>query len=459
MTSPAQPSPMRLEEIVGPSHVVTNPAELSAWRVNHKDPRAAVQPTEAAQVAEIIRYAGAGGLGLIPSGGRTKLGIGLPPTRYDIALDLSRMNRVLAYDPEDLTLGVEPGVRVEDLRRTLLEEKQFLPLAVPFADRATLGGIAAANSNSPMRHSYGGVRDFCLGMEFVTGDGLQAKSGGRVVKNVTGYDLHKLLIGSLGTLAVITRLNFRTFPIPPVQRTFVASFRAAEPAFEFCQAIANSVLMPEIVEIADPAAAAIMLTKEPLASIDGRLWSVVIRTTGQSAVVNRCDQELSQLAVTAKAASLDALAGSDASSLLSGICEFPQLVLGTNPSALIFRIGLLPSALPSLHGIFSRLANRNRLGLVTLSRATGFMYAALLPERGTECVPAAMANIANEIFQACSAPEISAQTMLEWCPTEINAAVGTLWGTPRADSALMKRMKVVFDPKGILSPGRFAREI
>ena len=119
---------------------------------------------------------------------------------------------MLAYDPKDLTLGVEPGVRVEDLLRALAEEKQFLPLAVPFADRATIGGVAAANSSSPLRHAYGGARDFCLGMEFVTGEGTPAKSGGRVVKNVTGYDLHKLLIGSLGTLAVITRVNFRTFP-------------------------------------------------------------------------------------------------------------------------------------------------------------------------------------------------------------------------------------------------------
>ena len=122
----------------------------------------------------------------------------------------------------------------------LAEQKQFLPLVVPFLERATIGGIVAANSSSPLRHAYGGVRDFCLGMEFVTGEGLQAKSGGRVVKNVTGYDLHKLLIGSLGTLGVITRVNFRTFPLLPAQGTFVASFSAAESAFQFCGAISHS---------------------------------------------------------------------------------------------------------------------------------------------------------------------------------------------------------------------------
>src|SRR6266849_180639 len=145
----------------------------------------------------------------------------------------SRSNRVLAYDPRDLTLGVEPGVRIEDLLRVLAEQKQFLPLAVPFAERATVGGIVAANSSSPLRHAYGGVRDFCLGMEFVTGEGVISKGGGRVVKNVTGYDLHKLLVGSLGTLAVITRVNFRTFPMPQARGTFVATFSSAEAAFDF----------------------------------------------------------------------------------------------------------------------------------------------------------------------------------------------------------------------------------
>ncbi len=217
MMRPAQIAFARLEEITGNAHVFTDSAELIAREVCGVRPAVIVTPADAAQVGEILRFASAEKLAVIPTGACSKLGIGSPPTRYDIALDLSRMNRVLAYDPHDLTLGVEPGVRIEDLLSTLAEKNQFLPLAVPFAERATIGGIVAANSSSPLRHAYGAVRDFCLGMEFVTADGAQAKSGGRVVKNVTGYDLHKLLIGSLGTLGVITRVNFRTFPMPQAQ--------------------------------------------------------------------------------------------------------------------------------------------------------------------------------------------------------------------------------------------------
>ncbi len=179
----------------------------------------------------------------------------MPPARYDIALDLSRLNHVLAYEPRDLTLGVEPGMKFSALAATLAGEKQLLPLNPPFMSHATIGGILAADSPSPLRHLYGGPRDFVLGLEFVTGDGAIAKSGGRVVKNVSGYDLHKLLIGSLGTLAVITRANFKTFPMPPEQVVFVVAFDDAAAALNFCATLVRSPLGALQVDVISPDAA------------------------------------------------------------------------------------------------------------------------------------------------------------------------------------------------------------
>src|SRR5579872_3050117 len=150
------------------------------------------------------------------------------------------MNRLLAYEPQDLTLGVEPGMIFADLDRRLREKGQFLPLASPFAERGTLGGIVATAADTPLRYAHGTAKDFLLGVEFITGEGIISKSGGRVVKNVTGYDLHKLFIGSLGTLGVITRLNFRTFPLPPDQTMFVAAFADQSGAFALCGALMKS---------------------------------------------------------------------------------------------------------------------------------------------------------------------------------------------------------------------------
>jgi glycolate oxidase FAD binding subunit len=456
MSRPAQVTFTRLEEIFGGAYVVTNGAEIAAREVCGVRPAVVVRPADAAQIAEILRFAGAEKLAVIPTGGCTKLGIGSPPARYDIALDLSRMNRVLAHDPQDLTLGVEPGVRIEDLLRTLAEKKQFLPLAVPFSDRATIGGIVAANSSSPLRHAYGAVRDFCLGMEFVTGEGAQAKSGGRVVKNVTGYDLHKLLIGSLGTLAVITRVNFRTFPMPQAQGAFVASFSSAEAAFDFCRAVSHSVLTPQMVEVANPGTAALIFSGEFSARIEPRTWSVVLSAAGQPAVVARHARELGHLAGAADAEEFLPLTDAEADSVLAQIREFPKLMIERAPSAAIFRISAVPGVMAALLGKLRVLAAQCEFDFVSLARASGTLYAAFLPQEEISGTPQSLSRIITEVFHACAQPEMQASAMLEWCPTDLKTSADVVWGPSRPDFELMRRVKHSFDPQNVLAPGRFA---
>lgn len=455
MSRAAQTSMARLEDLVGAEHVSTDEVEIRAREVCGAVPSAVVRPADADQVAEVLRFAAAEKLAVIPVGGGTKLGIGGVPSRYDIALDLSRMNRVLAYDPHDLTLGVEPGVRMEDLLRTLAEQKQFLPLAVPFLDRATIGGVVAANSSSPLRHAYGAARDFCLGMEFVTGGGARAKSGGRVVKNVTGYDLHKLLIGSLGTLAVITRVNFRTFPLFPAQGTFIATFHTAEEASEFCVTVAHSFLTPQIVEIADSGAGRFLYSSEAFENVAARSWSVILSVVGHAAVVGRHARELDRLASEANAEEFSGLAEPESVSLLTRIREFPRLVLESAPSALIFRVNLVPGAIPSVLQEFREIANRLSFDLATLTRASGILCAAFSPPAGSEAPAGLCAQLAKDVLQRNSGMEASAQSMLELCPPEVKRLVGDVWGPARPDLPLLKKVKNSFDPQNVLSPGRF----
>ena len=148
---------------------------------------------------------------------------------------------------------MEPGVKLADLARTLAEHGQMLPLGTPWTAHATIGGTIASGIDAPERQLYGTPRDYLLGAEFVTGDGVLAKSGGRVVKNVTGYDMHKLLIGSLGTLGIVTKLNFKTFPLPQNVRGFVAGFTTLEGALEMRHRIARSPLSPITLTSSDPA--------------------------------------------------------------------------------------------------------------------------------------------------------------------------------------------------------------
>jgi len=440
--------PSRLADLVGGQHVLTGAADLSACEVDGLRPSAVLRPGSAAEIAEILSLASAEHLVVIPMGGRTKLAIGMPPRRYDLALDLTRMDRVLAFDPADLTLGVEPGVRFAQLEQHLAAQRQFLPLASAFAARATLGGMVAAGADSPLRHAHGSARDQLLGMEFVTGAGVAAKSGGRVVKNVTGYDLHQLLAGSLGTLAVITRLNFRTFPLPPEERMFVAAFAGLEGALDFCRAIAKSPLQPRLVEAINPATARIIAA----ARVPADRWSVAVEAAGHRAVVARHEQDLARLAGELRAADFAAFDGPDRDAVFAGLCEFPRLVVEAFPGAAIFRMAVLPGAMPGLLAETLAVSERHQLEPAILVRAAGIVYAALLSPVGDRGATARLAAACRELMQASLVA--GARPMIEWCPVTVKRDVN-IWPPPGNDQALAEKLKRLFDPQGILAPGRF----
>src|SRR5690348_11812040 len=292
MSSPANVMPSRLADIVGASNAIWDPRQLEAYEVDGKRPTAAARPGTASEVAELVKLAVAENLAVIPCGARTKLGIGMPPSRYDLAVDMSRLDHVISYDPGDLTLSVESGITVAKLAAALAEHNQFLPLEVPFYDRATIGGTLSSGVDSPLRQLYGTPRDFVLGMEFVTGEGALAKSGGRVVKNVTGYDLHKLMLGAIGSLGVITRINFKTFPLPSATATFIASFSSMQAAAGFNSLIHKSPLRCQAIEILSPSAVTLLNESAP-SLVDAPLNSFIVaaRIAGNDAVLARCERD------------------------------------------------------------------------------------------------------------------------------------------------------------------------
>jgi glycolate oxidase FAD binding subunit len=438
----------------GAENVIVDPASLATYEVDGMTPAAAVNAASIEEIAELLRFAAVEKLAVIPCGARTKLGIGAPPTRYDIALDLLRMNRVLAYEPRDLTLGVEPGVRFAPLWRTLAPENQWLPLFAAFGELATIGGILATDAASPLRHAYGGARDFVLGMEFVTGYGAVAKSGGRVVKNVSGYDAHKALIGSLGTLAVITRANFKTFPFPPARDVFIAHFDNCAAAMDYCRAVQQSALEPRLVEAISPEAANIISTgaNEPL-PLSANGWSVAIAVAAHERVVERHARELAAMATQAKARDFIGLGGDDHSGFLNPMSEFPSLALAADPDTVIFRIAALPTIMAALAEKLGAVASAAQLGHATILRPHGIVYFALMHPRGAAPDAARLARAAQGVFRA--AAELGAKARIEWAPVELKRAVN-VWGEGRPDFELMRRVKQIFDPENVLSPGRFA---
>jgi FAD/FMN-containing dehydrogenase len=347
----------RLAGIVGPAQVISESPELAAYAIGAKRPTAVVRPGSAEEVAEIVKFAFAEQLAVVPCGARTKLSMGMPPRQYDLALDLTRLDRVTAYDPGDLTLAVEPGMRLSKLTGVLAEHKQWLPLAVPFFERTTTGGAIASGADTPLRQMYGTARDYVLGLEFVTGEGIPAKSGGRVVKNVTGFDMHKLMIGALGTLGVITKINLRTFPLAVSTCVLVASFEDAGRAVELRHKIAKSPLGPMSMEIFSPRAAEILSQREASAFgvrdalqtgiLPAKQWAFVVEFSGNDKVLARCERDFRQMAGECGTTNLNALSGEDAAPLTDRVREFLPMALAA-PQATIVKIRVLPSRMTQM---------------------------------------------------------------------------------------------------------------
>ena len=180
-------------------------------------PAEAAAPRTVAEAQEIVR--GATGLGIVPWGGGTRQHVGYPPERYDLALSTEHLNAITEYEPADLTVTAQAGVTLAQLQRTLAEQGQWLPLDAALPERRTVGGLVAARADSLRRFACGSVRDALIGVSVINHRGEVVKGGGKVVKNVSGYDLPKLYCGSWGTLGLIVEATFKVAPLPEASAT------------------------------------------------------------------------------------------------------------------------------------------------------------------------------------------------------------------------------------------------
>src|SRR5580704_9100342 len=205
-------------------------------------PRLVIEPTSEQQIAAALRFANGAGLAVIPRGGGTKLCWGNPPSRADVILSTARLDKIIEHPWADLTVSVEAGCTIQKLQTALALHGQRLALAPLWPAQATIGGILSTNDSGSLRLRFGALRDLIIGVTLALPDGTLASSGGKVVKNVAGYDLPKLATGAFGTLGVITRAVFRLHPLPRLTRSFSVVTSTGEEARRFVQAVQNSKL-------------------------------------------------------------------------------------------------------------------------------------------------------------------------------------------------------------------------
>ena len=192
---------------------ITHGPGLKQYAVDSIEPGAAVFPNTIEEVSHLLSAADRDGKAVVPWGGGTAMGLGNLPRACDLVIGTARLNRLLEYEPSDLTVVVEAGITLGALQEELGEKGQFLPLDPPLPDKATIGGILSANSSGPIRAHFGAIRDRLIGIKVVNAHGDVTKGGGKVVKNVSGYDMNKVYTGALGTLGIIVEAAFKLAPL------------------------------------------------------------------------------------------------------------------------------------------------------------------------------------------------------------------------------------------------------
>jgi glycolate oxidase FAD binding subunit len=240
-----------------------------------------LRPKNPDELAALLREAARTHRTIRLGGNFSKDCLGGTPASADVTISTSSMNRLLQYEPRDLTISVEAGMPFAELVGTLATHHQMLPLDPPWLLDSTVGGVLAANLSGPRRRLYGTARDMVIGMTFATLEGKLINSGGMVVKNVAGLDMAKLMIGSFGTLAAIATVNFKVFPVPSASRTFLMEFETAAEAFAERDRILNSLLQPSAIDIVNWP----------------RGFRLLIRAAGNQAVLDRYERELPQATV------------------------------------------------------------------------------------------------------------------------------------------------------------------
>jgi glycolate oxidase FAD binding subunit len=429
--------------------VVLTGSDVAGYEVSGERPQAVVRPHAVENVAAALRVANERGWAVAPRGGGTLLDLGNPIERLDVVLDLLQLDQVIDYQPDDLTLTVQPGITKAAIDRLLEERGQMLALDVPLPEVATIGGALAANVSGSRRLRYGTARDLVIGMQVALPDGTLARSGGKVVKNVAGYDLAKLHIGGLGSCGVITQVTFKLWPAPPGHGAVLLSFDGLPQAHAGAMQILNGQLFPAAVEIADPDAARRLCLSMGLELLPER-WLLATLLLGADEVVARQARDIATICTSAGGTVVAELFGDRAAQPLAAIRD-----VGRDPAdaaALIVRAAVLPSELPA--------------GVETL----GAMGKAL--DARPEIVARPSAGIALALWRECPEADITAaitQTrssllgiggtlMVERAPVAIARQLDA-WGIDGPDTALMRRLKQAYDPNRVLNPGRYVAGI
>ncbi len=384
-------------------------------------PKLVIEPGTESELAEVLRLSNGAGLAVIPRGGGTKLGWGNSPARADLILSTARLTEVIEHAWADLTVTVEAGCTIQRLQETLAQHGQRLALDPLWPEKATIGGVLSTNDSGALRLRFGALRDLIIGVTIALPDGTLASSGGKVVKNVAGYDLPKLVAGALGTLGVITRAVFRLHPLPRSTRSFTISTANAEAAQRFVLAIQDSKLAHAFLQTH---------FSDDIPPVSDILFE------GTEAGLAAQEAQLRSLAAPA-----DVLKASTS----TWTAREQLWTFSDRASTAIAKISILPANLARTMKLVEHVANGQQVRWKALTYATGLGWLRLEGKPGS--LRGALQSLRGEL-------EGQHGSLVALHRPEKMPAFDA-WGNAGDALSLMKSVKQQLDPKNTLNPGRF----
>ena len=422
--------------------VLKSPVELLKWEqvssswqaqirqasISHILPHYLIFPHTLDSLAQVVKLAYQNNWKIMPAGNGSKLNWGGLVKNIQLVVSTARLNRLVDHAVEDLTVTVEAGIKLADLQNHLAKKGQFLPIDPSYPDSATIGGVVATADTGSWRQRYGGVRDLVLGLSFVRSDGEIAKAGGRVVKNVAGYDLMKLFTGSYGTLGIISQVTFRLYPLPETSSTVMLTGDADNIA-QARQTIVSSALTPTAADLLSPSLVQSLETE--------RKMGLMLRFQGISESVAKQVNQLQSLARQLNL-KVSLYTGNDEENLGKKVKELVTIPYAD--SAITCKIGILPSAAGAL------LSQFDTLGIIHLSSGLGKLS---LDDNN-------YFSILEKIRNFCQNHQ-GFMTILE-SPATIKEKFEP-WGYSGNALPVMQKLKQQFDAKNILNPNRFLSNI
>jgi glycolate oxidase FAD binding subunit len=457
-----------LETLVGAEQRETQATRLPEYAIDGLVPSVIVWPETAEHVAAVLQWAQREKLAVLPRGNGTKIGLGGISKRLDIVLSTSRLTQVSEYDVANFTITAGAGMMFSQIAQLTAAHLQMLPLQYPFST-ATLGGLIATNTYNPKRILYGGVRDLLLGLRIALPSGEIAHFGGKVVKNVAGYDMCKLFLGSLGALGVIVEATFKLYAVPERDETLLAAFPSLGQGAVAVAQLMRTQLLPSQILLLNPIAARAIAPQVAM-QVVARGALLLVNCEGMEEVVERQLADIARICQGHGASTMQVLSG-DAQlqfrQRIEATTRYPEAKTSSPPSVpsplegegtdgggIVVRLATLPSRVYAVMEAVAQALNSMApaamiigdcgVGVVKLclrheSLAAGAIDELLL--RALRELPGLVVANGGYVVVESAPPE--AKTQLE------------VWGPPPSSFALLKALKRKFDPEGILSAGRF----